>query len=116
MNATGVHLLKAGIVLQCQCHANLNCHNIGLFGGSDPLTHGVVPVCGAVPATSLCLVPRGVCQDVFGVVCRVQHLNNFKKNLDHMLVAVHLGARLRVKGQEEDVHFLQNALDDVTNF
>jgi hypothetical protein len=33
-----------------------------------------------------------------------------------MLVAVHMGARLWVKGQEEDVHFLQNALNDVTNF
>jgi len=111
-----MHLLKAGIVLECQCHTNLGCQFVGLFGGSDPLTHGVVPVCGAVPATRLRLVPRSVCQDVFGFVCRVQHLNNFEKNLDHMLVAVHMGARLWVKGQEEDVHFLQNALNDVTNF
>ena len=108
-----MNFVESSIVLECQGGANLGRQEIRLSRGPDPLTHGMVSVSGAVPSTGPCLVERGASFDKRGVVGSVQHLSNFEKNLDHMLVTVHLGACLWIERQKEDVH-LSSSLFDVS--
>ena len=105
---TCVTLSKSTIVLECKRHTESNRKHICGSRWANPHTHGVIRVCNLVtlgPALGSRRVP------IFGnsrnVPRSIQHLNNFEKNLNHMLVTVQLGTLLHIEGKKEDVHFYE---------
>jgi len=99
-----VTLVKPRIVLDSKSHSELDCKHVVFSRVTDPHAHRVIRVRDFVPSFST-FCARGFPVGCVGKVPRsVQHLSNFEKNLNHMLVAVHLRAHNRVERQEEYVH------------